>query len=211
MEEGPVFRVDAFDRSRLVLAAAEGATLRVIEVRAGSLATGASSERAPGSLHGAAVPDVSRDLLKLAVVERHRGTGNVGVAFARGFGLKRGAVASSVAHDSHNVVVVGADDASMETAVRRVAAIGGGIVVSDGAQVLAEVALPVGGPHVQRPDGRRRRRRAPRERGRRDARRHDGPPVHDARLPRAPRDPGAEAHGQGARGRPEVRLRAARG
>jgi adenine deaminase len=69
----------------------------------------------------------------------------VGVAFARGFGLKRGAVASSVAHDSHNVVVVGADDASMETAVRRVAAIGGGIVVADGAQSLAEVALPVGG------------------------------------------------------------------
>jgi adenine deaminase len=144
MEEGPAFRVDAFDRSRLALPAGEGATLRVIEVRAGSLATGASSERASVS-GGAAVPDVGRDLLKLAVVERHRGTGNVGVAFARGFGLKRGAVASSVAHDSHNVVVVGADDASMETAVRRVAAIGGGIAVADGAQVLAEVALPVGG------------------------------------------------------------------
>ena len=137
MEEGPAFRVDAFDRTRLALAAGEGATLRVIEVRA-------SSERASVA-GGAAVPDVSRDLLKLAVVERHRGTGNVGVAFARGFGLQRGAVASSVAHDSHNVVVVGADDASMETAVRRVAEIGGGIVVADGAQTLAEVALPVGG------------------------------------------------------------------
>ncbi|HQR47086.1 MAG TPA: adenine deaminase C-terminal domain-containing protein [Thermoanaerobaculia bacterium] len=78
-------------------------------------------------------------------MERHRGTGNVGVAFARGFGLKRGAVASSVAHDSHNVVVLGADDASMETAVRRTAGIGGGIVVADGTQVLAEVPLPVGG------------------------------------------------------------------
>ncbi len=89
--------------------------------------------------------DAARDLLKLAVVERHRGTGNVGVAFARGFGLKRGAVASSVAHDSHNIVVVGADDASMETAIRRVAGIGGGIVVADGAQALAEVALEVGG------------------------------------------------------------------
>ena len=89
--------------------------------------------------------DPSRDLLKLAVVERHRGTGNVGVSFTRGFGLKRGAVASSVAHDSHNVVVLGADDVSMETAVRRTAAIGGGIVVADGAQVLAEVPLPVGG------------------------------------------------------------------
>jgi adenine deaminase len=144
MEEGPAFRMEAFDRTRLALAAGEGATLRVIEVRAGSLATGASSERASVA-GGSAVPDVSRDLLKLAVVERHRGTGNVGVAFARGFGLQRGAVASSVAHDSHNVVVVGADDASMETAVRRVAEIGGGIVVADGAQPLAEVALPVGG------------------------------------------------------------------
>ncbi len=144
MEEGPEFAVKGFDRGRLVLAASPGASVRVIEVRAGSLATGASLEPARVE-DGAAVPDVSRDLLKLAVVERHRGTGNVGVAFARGFGLKRGAVASSVAHDSHNVVVVGADDASMETAVRRLAAIGGGIAIADGPQVLAEVALPVAG------------------------------------------------------------------
>ena len=144
MEQGPGFRVDGFDRTRLRLAAGEGARVRVIEVRTGSLATGASTERAKVE-GGAAVQDLSRDLLKLAVVERHRGTGNVGVAFARGFGLQRGAIASSVAHDSHNVVVVGADDVSMETAVRRVAAIGGGIVVADGAGTLAEVALPVAG------------------------------------------------------------------
>jgi adenine deaminase len=144
MEEGPGFRVDGFDRSRLRIAAPEGASLRVIEVRAGSLATGAST--APARLvDGAAAADASRDLLKLAVVERHRGTGNVGVAFAHGFGLKRGAIASSVAHDSHNIIVLGADDASMETAVRRVAAIGGGVVVADGAQSLAEVPLPVAG------------------------------------------------------------------
>ena len=102
---------------------------------------------------GAAVSDPSRDLLKLAVVERHRGTGNVGVAFARGFGLKRGAIASSVAHDSHNIVVLGADDDSMETAVRRTAAIGGGVVVTDGAEVLAEVALPVAGLMSNAPIG----------------------------------------------------------
>ncbi|MGA7992239.1 MAG: adenine deaminase [Thermoanaerobaculia bacterium] len=144
MEEGPGFCVEGFDRTRLTLAAGEGAHVRVIEVRAGSLATGASTERARVE-NGAAVQDLARDLLKLAVVERHRGTGNVGVAFARGFGLKRGAVASSVAHDSHNVVVVGADDVSMETAVRRVVEIGGGIVVAQGAQTLAEVALPIGG------------------------------------------------------------------
>ncbi len=144
MGEGPAFRVVGFDGSRLRVPANAGASLRVIEVRAGSLATGASLQSAR-VVSGGAEADVSRDLLKLAVVERHGGTGNVGVAFARGFGLQRGAIASSVAHDSHNVVVVGADDASMATAVRRVAAIGGGIVVSDGAQALAEVALPVAG------------------------------------------------------------------
>lgn len=142
--EGPSFRVDGFDASRLRLTAAPGARVRVIEVHPGSLATGASTEAAL-VVDGGAAADPARDLAKLAVVERHRGTGNVGISFARGFGLARGAIASSVAHDSHNVVVAGCDDASMETAVRRTAALGGGIVVANGAQVLAEVALPVAG------------------------------------------------------------------
>ncbi len=142
--EGPSFRVDGFDASRLRLAAEAGARVRVIEVHPGSLATGASTVEAL-VVDGAATADPARDLAKLAVVERHRGTGNVGVSFARGFGLARGAIASSVAHDSHNVVVAGCDDASMETAVRRAAEIGGGIVVAHGAQVLAEVPLPVAG------------------------------------------------------------------
>ena len=129
---------------RLRLAASPGAHVRVIDVHPGSLATGSAIAEAR-VVDGAAVADPSRDLAKLAVVERHRGTGNVGVSFARGFGLARGAMASSVAHDSHNVVVCGCDDASMETAVRRAAEIGGGIVIADGAQVLAEVALPVAG------------------------------------------------------------------
>lgn len=144
MEEGPSFRVEGFDRTRLQVGARAGASVRVIEVTPGSLATGASTEPALVT-SGYAVADPSRDLAKLAVVERHKGTGNVAVSFARGLGIARGAIASSVAHDSHNVVVVGADDASMETAVRRAAAIGGGIVVADGAQVLAEVPLPVAG------------------------------------------------------------------
>ena len=144
ISEGPAFRLEGFDATRLRLAAQPGARVRVIEVHPGSLATGSASAEAK-IVDGAAVADPSRDLAKLAVVERHRGTGNVGVSFARGFGLARGAIASSVAHDSHNVVVVGCDDASMETAVRRAAAIGGGIVIADGGQVLAEVALPVAG------------------------------------------------------------------
>lgn len=144
MAVGPVFRVEGFDRARLRVAAFEGATLRVIDVHPGSLATGSLAASAKVR-DGEAIADPERDLAKLAVVERHRGTGNVGVSFARGFGLKRGAIASSVAHDSHNVVVVGMDDGSMATAVRRVASLGGGIVVASGAQVLAEVPLPVAG------------------------------------------------------------------
>ncbi|MBL8115772.1 MAG: adenine deaminase [Acidobacteria bacterium] len=144
MSEGPLPRLDGFDATRLKLACGEGASIRVIEVLAGSLATGASIERAR-VVDGGAAADPARDLAKLAVVERHRGTGNVSVSFARGFGLARGAIASSVAHDSHNIMVLGMDDPSMETAVRRVAAIGGGIVIANGAQILAEVPLPVAG------------------------------------------------------------------
>ncbi len=144
MDEGPPFDVRGFDRSRLRVPVPAGGSVRVIEVKAGSLATGASTEPAKAEA-GAAVADPARDVAKLAVVERHKGTGNVGIAFARGFGLRRGAVASSVAHDSHNIVVVGTDDVSMETAVNRVVEIGGGVVVADGAAPKAEVALPVAG------------------------------------------------------------------
>ncbi|HSN78052.1 MAG TPA: adenine deaminase, partial [Anaerolineae bacterium] len=81
---------------------------------------------------GLAVADVSRDLLKMAVIERHHASGNVGKGFIRNIGLQRGALASSVAHDHHNLVVVGADDRSMLTAARAVAAMGGGLAVADG-------------------------------------------------------------------------------
>ena len=144
MDEGPAFRVDGL-RPRRGSACRSRRAPRSASSRshAGSLATGSSVEPALVE-DGAAVADPSRDLLKLAVVERHRGTGNVGVAFARGFGLARGAIASSVAHDSHNVVVLGADDASMETAVRRIAAIGGGIVIADGARGARRGGAPGG-------------------------------------------------------------------
>jgi adenine deaminase len=94
---------------------------------------------------GEAIADPERDLAKIAVVERHLGTGRIGLGFVRGFGLQRGALASTVAHDAHNVVVVGMSDASMAAAVRRLANIGGGIVVVDGAEVIAELPLPVAG------------------------------------------------------------------
>jgi adenine deaminase len=94
---------------------------------------------------GAAVSDPGRDLAKIAVIERHLGTGRVGLGFVRGSGLQRGALASTVAHDAHNIVVVGVDDADMTRAVRRLAELGGGIAVVEGGQIRAELPLPVAG------------------------------------------------------------------
>lgn len=94
---------------------------------------------------GQAMADVSRDLLKMAVIERHGVNGNVGKGFIQNIGLQAGALASSVAHDHHNLVVVGADDASMLTAARAVAAMGGGLAAAHGKQVLAQLALPIAG------------------------------------------------------------------
>jgi adenine deaminase len=101
--------------------------------------------REPAVEDGFAVADASRDLAKIAVVERHLATGRVGLGFVSGSGLQRGALASSVAHDAHNLVVVGMDDQDMTFAVERLVELGGGIVAVDGRRVLAECALPVAG------------------------------------------------------------------
>ena len=121
-----------------------GGSARVIGIVPGQIVTDSLVDE-PGHRAGEALADATRDLAKIAVVERHLGTGRVGLGFVRGFGLERGAIASTVAHDAHNVVVVGMNDASMAAAVRRLANRGGGIVVVDGAEVLAELPLPVAG------------------------------------------------------------------
>jgi adenine deaminase len=100
---------------------------------------------APRAEGGYALADPERDLLKMAVIERHRATGNVGLGFVRGLGLKSGAIASTFANDHHNIVVIGADDQSMFTAVRAVAATHGGMCVARGDSVLAQVPLPIAG------------------------------------------------------------------
>ncbi|MDH3403045.1 MAG: adenine deaminase [Acidobacteriota bacterium] len=105
----------------------------------------------PPVADGWALADPSRDLLKMAVIERHRASGAVGLGFIRGFGLRHGAIASSVAHDHHNLVVIGADDVSMHAAARHAAAMGGGIAVAAGERVLAEVPLPLAGLMSDRP------------------------------------------------------------
>lgn len=91
------------------------------------------------------VADPGRDLLKIAVVERHRGTGNVGVGLVTGMGLRAGALASSIAHDSHNVVVVGANDDDMALAALTVNGMEGGIAAVRNGKVLAKLPLPVAG------------------------------------------------------------------
>jgi adenine deaminase len=90
-------------------------------------------------------PDIARDLVKIAVIERHGINGNRTTGFVKGFGLIRGAIASTVCHDHHNIAVVGVDYDDMALAVTRLGQIEGGFVVVDGGQVLAELALPVAG------------------------------------------------------------------
>jgi adenine deaminase len=123
---------------------AESVAARVIGLVPDQIVTRHLVEQVPVE-GGQAVADIERDILKLAVLERHRGTGNVGLGFVRGLGLQRGALAGSVAHDAHNLIVAGCDEASMMTAARAVAQLGGGLVAAAGDHVLAEVPLPIAG------------------------------------------------------------------
>jgi adenine deaminase len=133
----------AWDRFDLRIPAG-GRRARVIGVVPNQLTTDALVDT-PLFENGFAQADPSRDLLKIAVIERHMASGGIGKGFVRGMGLRRGAIASSVAHDHHNLVVIGADDDSMATAARRVANLHGGMCVAEGDRVLAEVPLPLGG------------------------------------------------------------------
>ncbi|MEO1112619.1 MAG: adenine deaminase [Pseudomonadota bacterium] len=116
----------------------------VIGVLPGKIITEHLVKRLPVA-DGKTLPDLEQDVLKVAVVERHGRSGNIGLGFVHGFGMKRGAIASSVGHDSHNICVVGADDRSVANAVNRVIAMKGGFAVADSDSVLAELALPVAG------------------------------------------------------------------
>ena len=122
----------------------QGQRVRVIRTAANTLIT---SEEivAIADKNGEAISDPNRDLLKLAVIERHHGSGRKGLGFVSGFGLREGALASTVAHDSHNLVVVGASDEDMVFAANRLRELGGGLVVVHNGQVRAQLPLPVGG------------------------------------------------------------------
>jgi adenine deaminase len=90
-------------------------------------------------------------VLKMMVIERHRRTGSAAAGFVQGFGLRRGAIAGTVAHDHHNLVCIGADDVSMQSAAHAAATAGGGLAVAAGESVLARLPLPVGGLMSDRP------------------------------------------------------------
>jgi adenine deaminase len=118
--------------------------IRVIRVVPSQLLTGTELVE-PTTRDGCIVADPKRDLVKIAVLERHHASGRVGLGFATNVGLKRGAFASTVAHDAHNVVMLGVDDADMAACALRMAEIGGGIVIADGGHVVEELPLPIAG------------------------------------------------------------------
>ena len=130
--------------SALRIPAGGGRLVRVMEVRPGQVVTGSVAVE-PLVTDGAVVADPSRDLAKIAVAERHRNSGRIGIGLVRGFGLERGALGSSVAHDAHNLMLVGTNDADMATAAARLQELGGGQVMVREGRVLAELALPLGG------------------------------------------------------------------
>ena len=99
----------------------------------------------PKRENGQVVSDTERDILKIAVLERHLGTGNIGLGLTKGFGLKSGAIASSVGHDAHNINVVGTNDADMRAAVEHIVKMHGGFAVANHGKILGSVALPIAG------------------------------------------------------------------
>lgn len=123
---------------------AEGNLVRVIGAIQDQLVT-ESIVMEPLVISGNAESDPDRDLLKIAVIERHRASGKMAMGFVRGIGLKRGALASTVAHDHHNLMVIGVDDVSMLTAGQAVTRAGGGLAVAEGNTVLALFPLPMAG------------------------------------------------------------------
>jgi adenine deaminase len=140
---GPVspdsFRIDAGPRR-----------IRVIRVIPAQLLTTVDVVE-PKVEAGRLIADPGRDLAKIAVLERHHASGRVGLGFVTGVGLQRGAFASTVAHDAHNIVVIGVDDSDMAACALRLPEIGGGIVIAEGGRVTEELPLPVAGLMSDRP------------------------------------------------------------
>jgi adenine deaminase len=138
------FHIKGFSAKKLALPL-QSDTAWTIDIKPGSIITGKGKAEIKRDAAGCFVHDPAVDIAKIAVIERHRGTGNVGVGLIRGYGIRSGAIAISVAHDSHNIIVVGVNDADMFSAVERLIAIGGGAVLIRNWDVLEEMPLPLGG------------------------------------------------------------------
>jgi len=124
--------------------AAADETYPVIEIIPGQIVTKKTIEKMK-VVDGMVMPDVGRDILKLVVVERHKASGNVGLGLVKGFGLKKGALASSVAHDSHNIIAVGTNDFDILKAIEEINRLQGGLVVYADLENLASLPLPIAG------------------------------------------------------------------
>lgn len=119
--------------------------VKVIDILPGGVVTGKGKAEVTLSEDGDFVYDPTQDIVKVAVVERHHGTGNMAVALLRGYGIKHGAVALSIAHDSHNIIAVGTNDSDIAFAVEQLAAQGGGIILADQGKIVDSMPFVVGG------------------------------------------------------------------
>ena len=123
---------------------AKGETYAVIEIVPGQVITRKRIKKIK-VVDETIVPDVGEDILKLVVVERHKASGNIGVGLVKGFGLRRGALASSVAHDSHNIIAVGTDDSDILRAIEEIVEMQGGLVACANHEIVASLPLPIAG------------------------------------------------------------------
>jgi adenine deaminase len=122
----------------------EGNRVRTIDIVPGGVVTEAG-EATVKVENGEFVYDETQDIVKISVIERHKATGNVAVALIRGYGIKSGAVATSVAHDSHNIIVCGTNDDDMELAVNELIRIGGGMALANKGEVIGSFSHPITG------------------------------------------------------------------
>ncbi|UCE97368.1 MAG: adenine deaminase [Dehalococcoidia bacterium] len=125
-------------------------TIPVIEIIPGQIITKKRLIKIKAN-GGAVMPDITNDILKLVVAERHHATGNIGIGLVKGFGIKRGALVSSVAHDSHNIIAVGTNDGDIFTGIKELERMQGGLIVVDAGEVIAGLPLPIGGLLSDRP------------------------------------------------------------
>jgi adenine deaminase len=138
------FRVKNFSAKKLALRLSSD-TVHVIDIMQGGVVTGKGRAEVTRNDAGEFVFDPAKDIAKLAVVERHRNTGSVGIGLIRGYGIKSGAIAVSVAHDSHNIIAAGTNDRDMALAVKHLIALGGGAALAKDGDVIEDMPLPLGG------------------------------------------------------------------